>query len=323
MIYHIFRQYPNVMMAVGSFITYMLTIISTKKFMHKLPADEGRAFAVDGHLSHGKPRGAGVIFIIDFLIGIMLFSPITLEYTIYVALVFIEMLTGYLDDRATVSWGRLKKGLLDLFVAVALAVACLHYNGTDIYDIFTQTTIVLPYWFYFILIIAITWCSINVTNCADGVDGLSGTLTIITLLSFYLTDFRFITEEHFSYMIVFFVAGILGYLWFNATPSFVLMGDAGSRAMGIFIAIVAVKSDVPILYFVFALLLIIDGGLGLFKVSVIKITHNKDFMKKLRTPIHDHVRKNIEVPWSNTQVVMRFAIIQAGVSLLTIFIALR
>lgn len=323
MIYYFLRQYPNVMMTVGAFIAYVLTIISLKKFMHKLPADEGRAFAVEGHLSHGKPRGAGIIFIINFFIAILLFSPVTLEYVIYAGLVLIEMMTGYLDDRADVSWGRLKKGLLDLFVAVALAVACLHYNGTGLYDVFTGDMIQVPYWLYFLLIIAITWCSINVTNCSDGVDGLSGTLTVVTLLSFYLTDFDFIEKENFSYMIVFFVASLLGYLWFNATPSHVLMGDAGSRAMGIFIAIVAVKSDMPVLYFIFALLLIIDGGLGLFKVSVIKITKNKDFMKKLRTPIHDHVRKNIEAPWSNTQVVMRFAIIQAGISMLAIFALLR
>ena len=144
-------------------------------------------------------------------------------------------------------------------------------------------------------------------DCADGVDGLSGTLTIITLMSFYVLLNVLGVKDDFNYTILLFVICILGYLWFNATPSILLMGDAGSRAMGLFIAITALKSNSPLLYIPVALVLILDGGLGLLKVSLIRV-FKVNIMKNIRTPLHDHVRK--VWGWSNTQAVFRFAIIQ-------------
>ena len=90
-----------------------------------------------------------------------------------------------------------------------------------------------------ILTVVLVWVSINVTNCSDGVDGLSGTLTIITLISLYMVDQIKGMDPVFSHTILLFVICILAYLWFNATPSKLMMGDAGSRAMGFFISIAA------------------------------------------------------------------------------------
>ena len=95
------------------------------------------------------------------------------------------------------------------------------------------------------------------------------------------------------------------------------MGDAGSRAMGIFIAICALKSQSPFIYILAALVLIIDGGLGLIKVSLLRFL-KIHILKNTTTPIHDHVRKKLG--WSNAQVVFRFAIIQIVVSLATVYL---
>ena len=84
------------------------------------------------------------------------------------------------------------------------------------------------------------------------------------------------------------------------------MGDAGSRAMGLFISIAVLKCGSPILYIPIALVLILDGGLGLVKVGLIRAFKIR-IMTKIRT-LHDHVRK--VWGWSNTQAVFRFAIIQ-------------
>ena len=97
------------------------------------------------------------------------------------------------------------------------------------------------------------------------------------------------------------------------------MGDAGSRAMGIFIAIAALKSQSPFIFIPVAAMLIIDGGLGLVKVSLLRFL-KIHILKNTVTPIHDHVRKNKE--WSNAQVVFRFAIIQIIISLATIYLVL-
>lgn len=85
------------------------------------------------------------------------------------------------------------------------------------------------------------------------------------------------------------------------------MGDAGSRAMGLFISIAVLKTGCPLLYIPVALVLILDGGLGLVKVALLRFFKIR-ILKNVRTPLHDHVRKVWD--WSNTQTVFRFAIIQ-------------
>ena len=132
--------------------------------------------------------------------------------------------------------------------------------------------------------------SINVTNCSDGVDGLSGTLTIITLMSVFVLDNILKVNDSFNYCILLFAVCLLGYLWYNATPSKLLMGDAGSRAMGIFIAIAVLKMHSPFMYLLVAAVLIADGGLGLVKVSLLRFL-KIHILKNTITPIHDHVRK--------------------------------
>ncbi|HAJ97954.1 MAG TPA: phospho-N-acetylmuramoyl-pentapeptide-transferase, partial [Ruminococcus sp.] len=101
---------------------------------------------------------------------------------------------------------------------------------------------------------------------------------------------------------------LIGYLWFNCSPSSMLMGDAGSRALGLLIALAFMISGMPFLFIPCALMIIIDGGLGLLKLTVLRVTKSKTFMKNIRTPIHDHARKN--KGWSDTQVVTRFTLLQ-------------
>lgn len=67
-----------------------------------------------------------------------------------------------------------------------------------------------------------------------------------------------------------FAATLLAYLCFNSKPSTMLMGDAGSRALGFFIAVLAMKSGHPLIYILLALVLIIDGGLGLVKIFLLR-----------------------------------------------------
>lgn len=323
MIFYFFWRYPNVMLALGSILVFALTVLGLRIFKDKLPADEGRDFAVEGKLSKGKPRGAGIVFIIAFVAGTLLFSPIKLEHIIYILLVFVEMITGYLDDAAKIPWGRLKKGILDLIVALLISITYVYFNGTKVSVGLLNLSFTIPVWLFIILAVLMIWLSINATNCADGVDGLSGTLAIITIMAFYVADIGKDIFYRFTYPMIFFVIAILAYLWFNANPSKLMMGDAGSRAMGVFLSIVALKSGYPFLIIPFMIVILLDGALGLFKVMVIKITKNKNFMSKIRTPLHDHVRKNIEDKWSNPQVVTRFAIIQTVICVVTIFICSR
>ncbi|MDE6185542.1 MAG: hypothetical protein K2G39_08975 [Lachnospiraceae bacterium] len=179
--------------------------------------------------------------------------------------------------------------------------------------------ITIPPILFGILTVILVWGSINVTNCSDGVDGLSGTLTIITLTTFFVVDHIVGAKGDFTFLILMFISCILGYLWYNAAPSRLLMGDAGSRAMGIFISIAALKSGCPLIYIPAAIVLILDGGLGLLKVSLIR-AFKIHILTNVTTPLHDHVRKKLG--WSNTQTDFRFAIIQIMVSAAVVYLLL-
>lgn len=316
MIHYLINGNVPMVAAFGLLAAFAGTCLFLAKFSQYLPKDAGREFAHDGKLSAGKPRGAGIIFILVFTVAALLFAPIGREMCIYLILVAAEMLTGYMDDASDKPWGEYKKGLLDLIVAVVLAFTFLNHNSNTITLASIGMEVTIPPILFGILIVILVWVSINVTNCADGVDGLSGTLTIITLMTIYVIDKIKGMPEDFSYLILLFAICILGYLWYNATPSRLMMGDAGSRAMGIFISIAILKTGSPVLYIPVAIVLILDGGLGLVKVFLIRF-FKIYILKNTRTPLHDHVRKIMG--WSNTQTVFRFAIIQIVVSIATVY----
>lgn len=318
MLRNIFENFNyELISAIGIIFSFIVTFGALKLFKDKLPKDEGRLFAHDGILSKGKPRGAGIIFVVVFAVATLLFVPIGAEYSIYVALVIGAMLTGYLDDASSVPWGPLKKGLLDFAIALVASITYVNFNGTtiDMNLLGNDINFKIPVVLFIILSVALIWLSINVTNCSDGVDGLSGSLSIITLASFYFIAKK--SDLYFSFAIIIMIFVVLAYLWFNATPSILMMGDAGSRAIGLFIAIVALKTTNPFLFIPFAFMLIVDGGAGLVKLFMGRFLKVK-FMKNIRTPIHDHYRKNKE--WSNTHVVFRFSIIQIVISLVFIYL---
>ena len=292
---------------VSVIFAFILTCVSISLGKNVLPRDAGRAFAINGSKSVGKPRGAGIIFILTFTITCLLFIKPETELIIYIILTVAAMLSGYLDDSAKAPWGNLKKGLIDFAIAIVAAITYLHYNPNTFDLAFAGVTVTLNPVIYGILIVILIWVSINVTNCSDGVDGLCGTLSIITLSTAYILCCMFDTAPEFRHSVLILVVCILGYLWFNASPSRLLMGDAGSRAIGVFIAFTFLKLNHPLLYIPVALMLILDGGLGLIKVSFMRFLHI-NLMKNIRTPIHDHMRKKLE--WSDSQVVFRFAIIQ-------------
>lgn len=139
-------------------------------------------------------------------------------------LVIAEMLTGYLDDASEKPWNEYKKGLLDLLVAVVLSLTFMHYNSSTIEFAIPGISVTIPPVVFCLLSIVLIWVSINVTNCSDGVDGLSATLTIITLITLYIVKGMKGTTDNFSYLILLFVICLLGYLWYNAAPSHLMMG---------------------------------------------------------------------------------------------------
>ena len=292
---------------VSVFLTFVLTFFAIKIGINRLPKDQGRKHAVNGELAKGKPRGAGLIFSICCVLVFLVFVPFRWEYVIYCALFLLEMLSGYFDDRSIQSWSELKKGLLDLAICLAAAGTYLLFNDSHSLALFGWT-LVLPKWLFLLVATFVLWISINFTNCTDGVDGLLGTVSIVSLATFAAIFIMIGNSLDLAQMNLIFIAALLAYLTFNASPSLIIMGDAGSRMIGIFLGIMALKTY-NLLYFIpVVLVIILDGGIGLFKLLFIRLTKVKGFLKSVRTPLHDHARK--KMGWSDTQVGFRFAIIQ-------------
>lgn len=301
---------PNQILMLGMLVTFVLTFLLLKHPFPFLPSDHGRDFAVNGSLSKGKLRGVGLTFVLCFLAGSLLFMPLDREYLIYAILLLAMMMSGYLDDASDKPWNEYKKGLIDLVISIVAVATFVNFNSTTIW--IGSVELAIPKAVFLILGIILFWVSVNVTNCSDGVDGLCASLCSVTLFSFSIL----FSEALGKYVMAnfLFIAVLFAYLYFNTSPSSMLMGDAGSRALGFFIAIVTLKSQQPFAYVLLAGVMIVDGGLGLVKIFLkrfLKIS----ILKNTRTPIHDHVRKKFG--WSDTQVVVRFLIIQALLAVLT------
>ncbi|MBQ9120141.1 MAG: phospho-N-acetylmuramoyl-pentapeptide-transferase [Lachnospiraceae bacterium] len=303
----------------GLILAFLMTCILLQTLQNILPRDGGRAFAVNGILSQGKPRGAGIVFILVFCLMALLCVPIDRELVIYLIMIVAAMLSGYLDDSAKTPWGEYKKGLIDLVIAFVCAFSYVNFNGSDLTILLTGTTVTLPKAVYIILAMILIWASINVTNCTDGVDGLCGSISIVSCLSFFLVFTQLLDNATYGQLSLMMIICLLGYLWFNASPSKLLMGDAGSRALGLFAALLSLKSGSPLLFLVFCIVFLFDGGLGLIKVALLRFLKIK-ILKNTRTPLHDHARKN--AGWSDTQTVFRFVIIQAVISSAYLYVVL-
>ncbi|MBP5491389.1 MAG: phospho-N-acetylmuramoyl-pentapeptide-transferase [Clostridiales bacterium] len=289
---------------IGPLVTLILTAVALKRQSSKLPTDGGRAFAVDGASAKGKPTSAGIIFICVMFVGLGLFTKITWQYAIMYLCSLVAAVFGFLDDKNP--WPAMKKAMTDIFISLGSAVlASFIFTRTiDIFMLGISFTIPRP--LYIFLAACLVWGSINFTNASDGVDGLCGSMSMISTATFL---FMAIMKARVTMMnnVMLYLLVVLGvYMWFNVHPSTLLMGDSGSQAIGVLLAFFAMASGNPFAYLIICLPLILDGGSSLFKLAVCRVTKKK-FMSQIRTPLHDHCRK--ELGWANQKVTERFTLI--------------
>lgn len=327
----------TVLIVVALYLGFFLSVNLIPKFYNLLPHDRGREFTIkeNAEAAKGKPTGAGSVFITTFVLLCFLLIPMSFTQISVMVLTWITMLTGFLDDRSTSSWGEYLKGFLDLVIGIVASVilynelAKLSPNGiVNFWLPFLSTPVAVNRIVFIIISTIMIWASINTTNCTDGVDGLSGTLVLIALLTlgcvfYFILGHKDIADyllvPHFSFgarwaVMIFALAGVvMGYLWHNAFPSQCLMGDAGSRALGFFIGICVMASGNPFLILATSSIIFINGGMGLLKVFLLRFFKIKIF-STIRFPLHDHMRKNHG--WSPTQVLLKFMIMQILISII-------
>ena len=149
-----------------------------------------------------------------------------------------------------------------------------------------------------------------------------------TVREFVATHVRVASTWAIGLMTV--AGGVAGYLWWNAEPSKVLMGDAGSRFLGLLVGVGVLASGNPLLVFALAPVVLVNGGGGLAKLVLLRLAKKlhmdvgeENVLRRVRFPLHDHCKKNLK--WSNAQVLMRFVMLQVFLMplLLLLFIKVR
>ena len=336
------------------------------KFFDRLPRDRGKALVADGKSSAGKPTGAGLPAFLLTLPALLLALPMgtTSEIRFFaskqwqiVGCLALAMATGYLDDRSPKEWSRTRKGLLDLAVALLAALALTHLESVEVWLPVTKRVFSVPWPLYAAFATPILWFTINATNCSDGVDGLAGTLTLVSLAGLALILYVAVGHEtvadylllphvsdgaQWAILCLAFCGATAGYLWFNAYPSQVLMGDAGSRTLGLLVGVAALATGNPFLVLVIAPVVFLNGGTGLVKIVLLKVLARCGFnaggvqspgadggrpcwlarkLRSVRFPLHDQVKR--ELGWSNPQVLMRFTLLQTGLMPLLLLLLLK
>lgn len=325
----------------------------------RLPRDRGKSLAADGgSRSHGKPTGAGLLIALLLIPVLALFVPMGRWELGVVLCLYACMLFGYLDDRSLLPWGEARKGLLDLAVA-GIASWCLYKGqGSQIWLPFFKQVLILPPALYLAGASVLLCFTMNATNCSDGVDGLAGSLTLLSLFALAgllygvigyrpIADYLLIPHNpdgaRWAILVATLAGSLAGYLWHNAEPSHVLMGDAGSRFLGMLVGVAVLVAGNPFLIFVVSPVVLVNGGTGLFKLILLRAfrrigfdvrpTHllpredaNKQhrlikMLHRIRFPLHDHCRKNMQ--WSNAQVLMRFVLIQSFLTPLLFVILIK
>ena len=305
--------------ALGAFLTWWLL----PRYWHLLPRDKGREYAIDAEKSIGKPISAGILFIPVFVILCLLVVPFNWGFMGILACMTAAMIVGFLDDRSDRGWSEYRLGAFDLVIAiVASMVICKLEPYTLWLPLYKDPIILSPLLFVPGATILI-WVSINATNCTDGVDGLSASLSSMGILFLGAILYGIVGHEFIaSYLLVphyeqgadwaimaFVMVGCLaGFLWHNSYPSAVLMGDAGSRPIGLLLGVLVLACGNPFLILVVAFMVLVNGATGILKVALLRFLKVGIF-GQVRYPLHDHVRHNMG--WSNTQVLVRFVILQA------------
>jgi phospho-N-acetylmuramoyl-pentapeptide-transferase len=176
---------------------------------------------------------------------------------------------------------------------------------------------------------AIIWATTNAVNVTDGLDGLAagsalmgfGAYVIIAYLAFRNTDLypSVVNPLDLGVFAAAFAGGCLGFLWWNAAPARIFMGDVGALAIGAALAFLALTTNTSLLILLFCAINVMEAGSVALQMGVFKLSGRTRRLFRM-SPIHHHFEL---MGWPETTVIIRFWLIAAiavGVAL-GIFIA--
>jgi phospho-N-acetylmuramoyl-pentapeptide-transferase len=313
---------------VAALVAMIIAILSGPTFIRFLRKHEfGQQIREEGLQHHaakqGTPTAGGLLILAAAMIA---FLPLS-DYTLPALTIFGTALAcggiGFLDDyiklrhqRSLGLRGRWKMLLL-LGVTVAVGFAAHHQQlRHDVFIPLVDKWLPLgPFWY--VLLFLIIAGSVNGVNLTDGIDGLAagtGTIALATFTAMAVTIFiRSATPTHgrienrldLAFIGAALIGACVGFLWFNAFPAEVFMGDTGAMAIGGAIAAMAIMLKVELL------LLFVGGIFALVALSVIlQVLSFKYWGRRifLIAPIQHHFEMKA---WSETKIMVRFWIVTA------------
>ena len=250
------------------------------------------------------PTMGGIIFIIPpIIIMIILFilKRISISYNLviviftYLSYSFIGFIDDYLIIRNHNNNGLSESSKLFFQILIALIIfyLFLHAGNEPLLWIHTLNIKINIGWLYGIFILLVLTSSSNSVNLTDGLDGLAGGLSIISLFTFgiiilntgWLEGYKEITYFIFSI-----IGSLISFLLFNSNPAKIFMGDTGSLALGSLLGIIAILSRYEILLIIICFIFVIETLSCVIQRIYYKLTHKRIFPM---TPIHHTFEKKI------------------------------
>lgn len=322
------------------FVSFITVLLFGRPFIRAMRAAQKKGQPIsenvpEAHIKKaGTPTMGGILIVTAIIIGALLFMPIS-NPTGWIALSALVMFgcLGFIDDYKKVTSQSVKaaNGLSPLtrLVAEGIFVVILAYfiNKTmppyiPEYSVAIGAGIILPLGLlYYVFAYFVICGSANATNITDGLDGMLSklylpVLVVLTVALYGATRIGFMDTVMFLPTASGLYAplgaafgAVLGFLWFNAKPASIFMGDVGSLALGGFMGTVAMLLKSEIIMGIAAGMMVLILLSSFIQTIYFKTTRRITGTGRrifLRAPLHHHFE---ELKWPETKIVERFFII--------------
>jgi len=340
-------KYQTLRTGLAIFTSQLVVVAMGSRFIRWMQAKQGkgqpiRAEGIQRHIIEkaGTPTMGGMMILAGLIVGTLLWADLSNVYIWAVLWVTAGYGTlGFLDDYAKVTKqssegisGRVRL-LLETAIAMSAILLIIHFaakppEAPDLltsvaFPLFKQALLNL-HWFYLLFGAFIIVGAANAVNFTDGLDGLATVPVMIAASAYGLIAYLVGNFLFANYLQLHFVPGVgeiaiycgamigagLGFLWYNAPPARIFMGDTGSLALGGGIGAVAVATRQEIVLGIVGGLFVAELLSVVIQVAWFKRTGRRIF---LMAPIHHHFEK---LGWSESTVVIRFWIVSIMLALL-------
>ncbi len=295
---------------VSAAVAFLLAMLIAPFIIRSLDQNKiGKGIREEGPESHQVKSGTltmgGIIILVPVIVTTLLLNLQGRSIFVPIATLIGHGLLGGIDDFQSLvrngSVGIPAIPKLVMLVLLALAAALVLHYGLLLESIYMPFVGKIPIGVWYIPIAVITIVgTANAVNLTDGLDTLAGGTAALAFAAYGII--AYLQEQSFLATYCFTVVGAtLGFLWFNAHPARVFMGDTGSLALGACLAVVAMMTGHWLLLPIIGVVFVAETGSVILQVAYFKLTGGRRIFRM--TPLHHHFEL---MGWSEPQITMRF-----------------